>query len=163
LKVSIGIPTYNRSAYLIRALESALNQTYRDIEVVVSDNASSDDSAQRVRAISDKRLVFLQQTENLGMTGNFNACLQAATGELFLMLSDDDVLEPACIERLSEPFRSGSDDVGVVWCPVKILEAEGTVHAFAASFAEERRCWLRAAIAWSTDRSAMWATGPRSL
>ena len=59
------------------------------------------------------------------MTGNFNACLEAATGELFILLSDDDILEPACIERLSEPFQSG--DVGVSWCPVKILDAADNV------------------------------------
>ena len=125
MKVSIGIPTYNRSAYLGRAIESALSQTYADVEVVVSDNASTDDTVQKVRGFSDPRVVLVQQTENLGMTGNFNACLQAATGDLFLLLSDDDVLEPECIERLSEPFRSGREDAGVVWCPVKILDAEG--------------------------------------
>ena len=98
----------------MRAIESALAQTHRDIEVIVSDNASSDDTAEHVSRIFDPRLVFIRQPENLGMTGNFNACLQAATGELFLMLSDDDILEPACIERLSEPFSNPATSVWLV-------------------------------------------------
>lgn len=125
--VSVGIPTYNRSVYLIRAVESALHQTYQNIEVVVSDNASSDDTKARVLALSDHRIVFVQQPRNLGMIGNFNACLQAATGDLFVMLSDDDLLEPSAIERLSQPFLAeidspGISSVGVVWCPVKVLD-----------------------------------------
>lgn len=134
--VSIGIPTYNRSGYLIRALESVLNQSYRNIEIIVSDNASDDDTTERVRGMSDPRIVFLQQKQNVGMTGNFNACLHAASGELFLLLSDDDFLDPACIERLSEPFRSddtSSEEIGVSWCPVKILDAEGKMKYATAS------------------------------
>lgn len=145
LVVSIGIPTYNRSGYLIRAIKSVLSQTYRDIEVVVSDNASPDDTAQRVRGLADPRIVFLQQTQNLGMTGNFNACLQAATGDLFLMLSDDDVLEPTCIERLSEPFRSGdsdSEEIGVAWCPAKILDAAGTAKYATAAGPVKEPGWV---------------------
>ena len=105
LKVSIGIPTYNRSEYLIRAVESAIAQSYPNIEIIVSDNCSTDDTAKRVSDIHDPRVKFLQQTQNLGMTGNFNACLHAATGDLFLMLSDDDLLYRDAVERLSEPLR----------------------------------------------------------
>lgn len=128
LKVSIGIPTYNRSEYLIRAVRSALEQTYTNIEIVVSDNASTDDTAERVAELTDPRIVFLRQTVNLGMTGNFNACLNAATGDLFLMLSDDDFMAKECVEALSKPFRqdpASAAEVGVVWCPAVILDYQG--------------------------------------
>jgi glycosyltransferase involved in cell wall biosynthesis len=130
-KVSIGIPTYNRSAYVVRAIESVLRQSYPNVEVVVSDNASPDDTAARVSALADHRIVFMRQPQNLGMTGNFNACLQAATGEFFLMLSDDDLLEPTAIQKLSAPFRAQPDSpapssVGVVWCPVRILDGSAS-------------------------------------
>ena len=128
LKVSIGIPTYNRSEYLIRAVESAIAQSYPNIEIIVSDNCSTDDTAKRVSDIHDPRVKFLQQTQNLGMTGNFNACLHAATGDLFLMLSDDDLLYRDAVERLSEPLRrdpADSNQIGLVWCPANILNATG--------------------------------------
>jgi glycosyltransferase involved in cell wall biosynthesis len=142
--ISIGVPTYNRSKYLIRAIESVLSQTYLNIEVIVSDNASTDDTAERVRALSDDRIIFLEQAKNIGMVGNFNACLQAATGDLFLMLSDDDVLNPTCIERLSDPFRSegpASEDVGIVWCPVKVLDSGGTTKYETAAGVENEPGW----------------------
>src|ERR1035437_5781020 len=102
--VSIGIPTFNRRVYTLRAAKSALSQTYTKIEVIVSDNASTDDTIQHLSAIEDARLVILRHPENSGMVANFNSCLKAATGKLFLMLSDDDWLEPDAIEKVSRPY-----------------------------------------------------------
>jgi len=128
--VSIGIPTYNRRQFAIRAVRSALSQTYENIEVIVSDNASTDDTVQHLSAIRDARLVILRHQTNTGMVANFNSCLNAATGELFLMLSDDDWLEPAAIEKLSGPFREPvrglePGSVGMTWCPCTNVDAEG--------------------------------------
>jgi glycosyltransferase involved in cell wall biosynthesis len=126
--VSIGIPTRNRSAFAVRAIRSALAQTYADVEVVVSDNASSDDTMERIQEINDPRLVTIRQAANVGMAGNFNACLRNATGEFFLMLSDDDVLEPTAIEELKRPFDrppEGCGSVGLSWCPCVILNGNG--------------------------------------
>src|ERR1039458_5587870 len=119
--VSIGIPTYNRRQFAVRAVKSALSQTYTNIEVIVSDNASTDDTVEHLSAIQDERLVILRHSANAGMVANFNSCLSAATGELFLMLSDDDWLEPPAIEKLSRPFRESisgiyPDSVGMSWC-----------------------------------------------
>jgi glycosyltransferase involved in cell wall biosynthesis len=126
--VTVGIPTFNRSAYVVRAIESVLAQTYADVRVVVSDNASTDDTPSRVAAIRDPRLSYVRQETNLGMTGNFNACLSMASGEFFLLLSDDDFLDPAAIESLIRPFREGVPgaspaDIGNVWCPVRIVDS----------------------------------------
>jgi glycosyltransferase involved in cell wall biosynthesis len=129
-KVTIGIPTRNRSGYLLRAIESVLAQTYSKLEIVVSDNDSDDDTWQRLAEINDPRVHSIRQENNIGMVGNFNACLEAATGEMFLMLSDDDLLEPTAIEKLSAPFRQGFDgiaakSIGITWCQTVILNADG--------------------------------------
>ncbi len=121
-RVSIGIPTINRSDLALRAILSALAQTYSDIEVIVSDDVSTDDTAKRIREIRDPRLVIVEQKERLGLVGNFDFCLRQATGEFFLLLGDDDVLLPNAIEQLVEPFLQGKPPipagaVGVVWCP----------------------------------------------
>ena len=127
--ITIGIPTRNRSRMLLRAVQSALTQTYTDLEIVVSDNASDDDTVEQLRGIFDARLVVLRQPTNIGMVGNFDACLRAATGELFLMLSDDDVLERDAIELLSRPFfgsQSGllPSQIGATWCPCTIITSQ---------------------------------------
>jgi glycosyltransferase involved in cell wall biosynthesis len=125
-KVSIGIPTRNREAYLRLAVGSILAQTYPNLEVVVSDNASDDGTAEYLASLTDSRFRIIRQDKNLGMVGNFNACLFAATGDLFLLLSDDDVLAPDAIEALSAPFlAAGGDKVGLSWCPSTIIDADG--------------------------------------
>ncbi|MGC1870146.1 MAG: glycosyltransferase family 2 protein [Acidobacteriaceae bacterium] len=127
-RVSIGIPTINRSHLALRAIRSALAQTYLDVEVIVSDDASTDDTVARVQEIQDPRLILVQQKQRLGLVGNFDFCLRHATGEFFLLLGDDDILLPNAIERLVEPFLLGqastpASTVGVVWCPCRIASA----------------------------------------
>lgn len=99
--VSIGIPTRNRAARLIEALDSARAQTYRRLEIVVSDNASTDATATACEEAqrAEPRLRVIRQPENIGLSRNFNAVLTAARGDYFLWLSDDDRLSPEYVER----------------------------------------------------------------
>lgn len=106
-KVTIAIPTRNRADFLIGAVTSALKQTYENIEVIVSDNASTDNTVKRVQKINDRRLIILEQKTNIGQGGNFNACLKKASGEFFILLPDDDFLEPTAVENLIRPFVNG--------------------------------------------------------
>jgi glycosyltransferase involved in cell wall biosynthesis len=94
-RVTIGIPTFNRAASLARALASCVAQTYPNLEIVVSDNASEDDTAGRCDAwaAQDDRIVVIRQPRNIGRERNFGAVLAAATGEYFMWLSDDDWLD----------------------------------------------------------------------
>ena len=64
--VSVVIPTYNSSAYIMHALESALNQTYENLEVIVADDASTDDTCAIVRTIEDPRVKLIERTDNEG-------------------------------------------------------------------------------------------------
>ena len=100
--VTIALPTFNRRRYLERALQSSLDQTYPRVEVIVSDNDSNDGTFEFLSGIKNDRLTILRQPTNLGMMGNWNACLEKAAGDYFLLLSDDDYLHP---EALSEMMR----------------------------------------------------------
>jgi glycosyltransferase involved in cell wall biosynthesis len=129
-RVTIGIPTINRSRLAVRAVQSALGQTYGQVEVIVSDDVSADDTVERVREVRDDRLVLVEQKQRLGLVGNFDFCLRQATGEFFLLLGDDDVLLPTAIERLVAPLIHGhagapAASIGAVWCPCRIVDAEG--------------------------------------
>ena len=117
-KVTIAIPTYNRKAYLRQAIQSALDQSYPEVEVIVSDNCSDDGTVEVVAGIQDQRLVCLQQRKNLGMVGNWNACLERATGSFFLLLSDDDHLEKQAIEKLVGVVLESPEPekVGIAYC-----------------------------------------------
>ncbi|MFN3265802.1 MAG: glycosyltransferase family 2 protein [Deinococcales bacterium] len=104
--VTIGIPTFERVEMLKQALNSALQQTYENLEIIVSDNASSDATFAFMQQINNPRVRYIRQESNLGMVGNWNACLAAARGDYFLLLSDDDLLEPRAIEILQRAYEN---------------------------------------------------------
>jgi glycosyltransferase involved in cell wall biosynthesis len=94
-RVTIGLPTYNRAATLRRAIESALGQTHAALELVVSDNASTDATEQIVRdyARRDARVRYVRHAVNRGPTANFNFLFEACRGDFVMMLADDDWLD----------------------------------------------------------------------
>lgn len=94
-KVSIGIPTYNRADMLEHSVLSALKQDYDFLEIIISDNCSTDSTQQVCQALCDKdvRVKYIQQSSNAGASGNFNAVLEQATGDFFMWLGDDDWID----------------------------------------------------------------------
>ena len=92
--VSICIPTYNRADMVGDAIRSALSQTYPALEVVVVDNASNDGTAEVVASLTDPRLRFERNEQNLGLFGNFNRCIEVAKGSLIHILHSDDTIPP---------------------------------------------------------------------
>jgi len=111
--VSVGIPTYNRAASVERAVRSVLAQTHANVEVVVSDDASPDDTAERLERLArdDPRVRFERNDRNLGHEGNFKQVMERSSGEYFMWLSDDDWLDDryveACLAALqADPSRA---------------------------------------------------------
>lgn len=105
-RVSIGLPVWNGEAYLERALDSILSQTFTDFEVLVSDNASTDATPEISRKYSrlDSRIRYVRQEENIGASANFNYVFHNTSGAYFRWASHDDMIAPeylaACVERL---------------------------------------------------------------
>jgi glycosyltransferase involved in cell wall biosynthesis len=104
--VSIGIPTYSRAAKLERAVGSVLGQTYANLEVVISDNASDDGTEAFCRALCarEPRVRYLRSPVNRGPTANFNTVIDELRGDYAMLLSDDDWLDPdyvaTCLAKL---------------------------------------------------------------
>ena len=96
-KVSIIVPTYNRARLLQITLESVLAQTYPNIEVIVVDNASTDETPDLMKQY-EGRVRYIRKPVNKGMTDSYNMGWQAATGDLLMFLDSDDVIEPRMIE-----------------------------------------------------------------
>jgi glycosyltransferase involved in cell wall biosynthesis len=92
-RVTVAIPTFNRVYLLARAVESAMAQSYEDVEIIVSDNCSQDGTRDYLQTLIDPRIRVLQQPVNVGMVRNWDFCLSKATGEYFLLLSDDDYFQ----------------------------------------------------------------------
>ena len=110
-RLSIGLPVYNGERYLRQALDAILTQSFSDFELIISDNASTDETGDICQeyALKDARIRYVRQRENLGAAENFNIVFSLARGEYFKWAAHDDVLEPdflkACIAVLdSDPF-----------------------------------------------------------
>lgn len=103
--ITIAIPTFNRAALLKGCVAAALSQTYRHFEVVVSNNASPDDTRNVLSRFSDARLRVINQDTNIGMHPNWNACLANAKGEYIVFLSDDDRIAARMLERCAHLIR----------------------------------------------------------
>ncbi len=109
--VSIGVPTYNRVDQLSRALESILNQTHSDLEVVISDNGSNDGTRSLCEAImrEDPRVRYLRHPQNRGPIANFNSTIDALRGTYVGLLADDDWLDHDYVERCLSELRAHPD------------------------------------------------------
>ena len=107
-RLSVGLPVYNGEDYLAESLEALLGQTYEDFELIISDNASTDGTADICRryAEQDSRIRYIRQARNLGCNPNHNFVIQQARGELFKLASDDDLyardLLKRCVDALDE-------------------------------------------------------------
>src|SRR6266702_3905433 len=109
--VSICIPTYNYRQYLPDALESALEQTARDIEILIVDNCSEDGTTELLEEFArrDGRVVCHRNPKNLGMMANFNRCIALARGKYVKFLCADDVLTADCVERMAAAIEERPD------------------------------------------------------
>jgi glycosyltransferase involved in cell wall biosynthesis len=109
--VSIGIPTYSRAEKLERAVSSVLGQTYANLEVVISDNASDDGTEAFCRALCERerRVRYLRSPVNLGPTANFNTIIDELRGDYAMLLSDDDWLDPDYVATCLAELRRAPD------------------------------------------------------
>ena len=102
MKVSVIMPVYNGAQYLQEAIDSILQQTYRDFEFIIIDDGSTDNSLEiiRMNADLDKRIVLLQNEQNSGICVTLNKGLEVAKGEYIVRMDCDDISE---LNRLAIP------------------------------------------------------------
>jgi hypothetical protein len=113
-KFTIGIPTYNRANFLGKSLDAACSQTEHDVEILVSDNASTDQTLDVVRSYGE-RVRYHRNAENIGMWPNFVRLAELASSKYFSWLQDDDVIHREFVRRASEAFAR-SDDIVFYAC-----------------------------------------------
>lgn len=106
-KVSILIPTYNRPEFFEQALKSALDQTYKNIEIVIcdnSDNGLTEKIVERYNKSSTSEINYVRNTQNIGPIANQQKCFDLSTGEYVNYLMDDDLFHPQKIEKMIHYF-----------------------------------------------------------
>ena len=113
-RVNIGIPVYNGEKFIQKCLNSLLNQTFTDFEIILSDNASTDSTANICQeyADKDKRILFIKQPSTKKALWNYNFVLQQAKSEYFMWASADDIWHPEFIEKNLMFLEKHPDFVG---------------------------------------------------
>lgn len=121
--VSVVIPTHNRSALVKRAVESVLAQTYESYEVIVVDDASTDNTAEVVKSFDDSRIWYLRHDTNRHASASRNTGSQAATGRYIAYLDDDDEWLPDKLAKQIELIENASGEIGMVYCWLDYFDA----------------------------------------
>ncbi len=158
-RVSIGMPAYNAANYIAEAIDSLLAQTYTDFELIISDNASTDDTELICLSYAerDSRIRYHRQEENQGAFWNFHRVLELARGKYFKWAPHDDTCAPTLLERCVDVL---DDDPEIVLCythgakidqfgqrmtedPERADGSKGVVHTAEAGFPRQHHDSLR--------------------
>jgi glycosyltransferase involved in cell wall biosynthesis len=129
--ISVGLPVYNGADYLGQAIDSLLSQSFKDFELLIQDNASTDATEQicRAYAAADSRVSYVRNPQNLGAAVNYNLVFQRARGRYFKWAAHDDVCAPDFLERCVEVLDRDSE---VVLCcgQTRLINDDGSPVAY---------------------------------
>lgn len=123
-KVSVCVPTYNRALLLKAFLPTILSQTFEDIEIVIGDNCSPDNTGEIVREFTDPRIRYVRHEANLGPFGNMNRLLELARGEYVCIVHDDDRYLPDFIAK-EAAMLDANPSAGMVHCAIYETNEQG--------------------------------------
>lgn len=130
--VSVICLCYNHKDYVEIALNSVVNQTYSNIEIVIADDCSFDGSQEVIKKWQTKNpaTTFIINSKNLGNTKTFNKALKLAKGEYIIDFATDDVLLPNCIEKQIETFKKTKlQNLGVVYANIDLVDENGKIRS----------------------------------
>jgi len=124
--ISVIIPTYNRPEYLKVAIASAVQQTYQNIEIIISDNCSTTNTQAIIESFDDSRIRFWRQPTNVGMFANQMHAFKIARGKYVASLHDDDMWNEDFLEKLIPPLEEHPDLI-LAFCDQYIIDANGEI------------------------------------
>nr|MDQ3821484.1 glycosyltransferase family 2 protein [Acidobacteriota bacterium] len=123
-KISVCIPTHNQAVYLGEALNSVLTQTLQDFEIIIYDDASTDNTQEVLENFRDTRIRSFRQTRNAGIARNRNSCLEAARGEYIAWLDSDDIYHPEML-ALQSSVLDRNPNIGLVHAAYEVVDHDG--------------------------------------
>ena len=127
-EVSVIIPTCNRESMLLRAIKSVKDQTYQNYELIIVDDASTDNTQKSVTQIQDQNTTYIRFETNSGTSSKpRNAGLEIARGKYIAFLDDDDEWLPTLLEKLTDKIKTVDERVGVIYCGLIYVDSQGDV------------------------------------
>src|SRR6266851_5746750 len=137
--VSVVITSYNYGLYIGAAIESVLSQDFRDFELIISDNASTDDSIEVIsRYLDDERVRLIRRPTNIGAVANYQAALEETKGRYIASLSADDFFLAGHLRTMVRYYED-HPDIDVAWSGYVLAMPDGSIRdAFFSAFSEAR-------------------------
>ena len=122
-KITVCIPVRNGAEFIERAIKSVLGQTFRDFRLEIADNCSTDETVEVVKGyLSDERIELVMRSQDLGMYGNFNACLESTKTKYYMLLSHDDFLCDKNALEIGLNILENHPEVPVVYCETLFVD-----------------------------------------
>ena len=127
MKVSVIVPTYNRAHMIAEAIDSVLNQTFKDFELIVVDNYSSDNTESVVKSYNDNRIRYFKNQNNGLVSINRNYGIEKSYGEYIAFLDDDDLWLPEKLEKQVE-LLDLNNGLGLVYSDSYVIDRNGNLR-----------------------------------
>ena len=129
-RISVVVPCYRLGHLLADCVESILSQTYTDLEVLIMDDCSPDNTAEVAATLTDPRVRYVRNDPNLGHLKNYNRGLSLARGDYMWLISADDRLRRPYVAERFVKLLDARPDVGYVFCPVMKFTSDGDTHVY---------------------------------
>jgi len=137
-KISICIPSYNHEKYIGKTIESILNQTYKNFEIIISDDNSKDNSENIIKSYKDQRINFYKNNTNIGPALNSNKSIQLSNCDYILILPSDDILREDALEIYLKEIEYNNADVLFCWCQT-IDENDNEIDSYNMFLSNQKR------------------------
>lgn len=126
--VSVCIPIYNGAKYIRESIDSILSQSFKDFELILVNDASTDDSKTIIETYNDPRIKYFENDHNLGMVANWNKCLEQSTGDYVCIFHQDDVMSEKNLEEKVALFKADKN-IGLIYSDTVIIDQKGKVNS----------------------------------
>ena len=120
-RVSVVIPSYNHERYVRECIQSVLDQTYQDFEIIITDDGSSDGTVNAIREFDDPRIQLYTHARNKGACTALNSCIRRASGEYVAVLNSDDAWAPTKLEK-QVAYLDNHPEIGAVFTKVSFVD-----------------------------------------
>lgn len=157
-KISVLLPTYNYAHYLDQTIPSVLNQTFKEFELIIVDNHSTDNTTEVVKKyLNDPRVCYYRNEKNLGLVGNWNRCLQYPSTEYIKFICADDMIHPEMLAKFYE-IMERYPSVNLITCNKQLFDGQPWLVELPLTHLQDGK-----KVIFNTMRSKSWIGEPTSV